>query len=145
MSDAASLCLGFVFFEIIPLRPHFMELLFEGCLLSISNKRVRFRYFLCPLALAYVCYDVCRPEEATPEWRLGKHWHQPVPWSAYPIPVSILHPPNLERAQRLNAGYIMVAVTSCCASWNVTERLLKSLLSSAEPLHVVLVDDNSKV
>jgi hypothetical protein len=39
----------------------------------------------------------------------------------------------------------MVAVATCCRSWNMTRGLLESLMAMDDPLHVVIFDDASKV
>ncbi len=89
--------------------------------------------FPAPIDLNFVSAD-----EATEEWR-AKHsnYHVGFPYSVY-------YPPNPLLAER-NTGYIMVAVSSCCRGWNVTRVLLESLLAMDDPIHVVLMDDNSKV
>lgn len=89
--------------------------------------------FPAPVDLNFVSAD-----EATEEWR-AKHsnYHVGFPYSVY-------YPPNPVLAER-NTGYIMVAVSSCCRGWNVTRVLLESLLAMDDPIHVVLMDDNSKV
>ena len=63
----------------------------------------------------------------------------------HPLNARILHVPHVSSARSLNAGYICVAVSSCCRGWAVTERLLQSLSAMDDPIHVVLVDDDSKV
>lgn len=63
----------------------------------------------------------------------------------HPPNARILYVPDLPRARSLNTGYICVAVCSCCHGWAITERLLRSLMEVDDPIHIVLVDDNSKV
>ncbi len=75
-------------------------------------------------------------EEATPEWRAQEARR------TAGFPVSVFHQPDLKSAGS-NTGYIMVAVTSCCRSWNLTRLLLQSLVDMDDPIHVVLMDDNS--
>ena len=58
-------------------------------------------------------------------------------------PLSVLYPPDPKKAKQ-NTGYVMVAVTSCCNGWERTEKLLQTLLAMDDPIHVVLVDDNSQ-
>ena len=86
----------------------------------------------------YLCW--CRLEEATPEWREKEARHT---IADVRYPMSIFHPPD-QSAAKQNTGYIMVAITSCCRSWGVTEPLLKSLLAMDDPIHIVLFDDNSQ-
>ena len=61
-----------------------------------------------------------------------------------PFPTSIFYPPDPVAAVKHNTGYIMVAITTCCNSWNMTQQLLLSLKAMDDPIHVVLFDDNSK-
>ena len=58
-------------------------------------------------------------------------------------PISVYFPPD-PVAARKNTGYIMVAISSCCNSWNMTRSLLQSLLDMDDPVHAVLFDDNSQ-
>jgi GT2 family glycosyltransferase len=60
------------------------------------------------------------------------------------MPVSIFYPPDPVKHAQHNTGYIMVAVTTCCNSWNMTSDLLASLAATDDPIHVVVFDDNSK-
>jgi hypothetical protein len=39
----------------------------------------------------------------------------------------------------------MVAIATCCSTWNITRNMLESLMAMDDPLHVVIFDDNSKV
>ena len=60
------------------------------------------------------------------------------------VPVSVFYPPSGKLGTK-NRGYIMVAVSTCCKSWNMTRPLLESLMAMDDPVHVVIFDDNSKV
>lgn len=57
--------------------------------------------------------------------------------------MSILYSPDPVKGLD-NTGYILVVVTSCCNSWNITLPLLASLVSLRDPIHVVLIDDYSQ-
>lgn len=88
--------------------------------------------------------------EATPEWRKELHFQKTAVKNGggmvegvMRIPVSIFYPPS-GRLGNKNKGYIMVAVATCCRSWNMTRGLLESLMAMDDPLHVVIFDDASK-
>ncbi len=93
----------------------------------------------------------CRASEATPEWRKELHFQKTAVKNGagmvegvMRVPVSIFYPPS-GRLGNKNKGYIMVAVATCCRSWNMTRGLLESLMAMDDPLHVVVFDDASKV
>lgn len=82
-----------------------------------------------------------RTAEASREWREAESKKTVGPTSQL-FPVSVLYPPDLTAAKS-NTGYIMVAITTCCGFWKETRQLVESLLAMPDPIHVVLVDDNS--
>ncbi|CAE7239264.1 unnamed protein product [Symbiodinium sp. KB8] len=65
-------------------------------------------------------------------------------------PIESLAPLSMQGLQRIAGGtasareaHILVAVTSCCDTLNLTTRLLRNLAVLPDPIHVVVVDDAS--